>query len=482
MAWEVMGNEMSKPTYVDLFAGCGGLSLGLGWAGFQRLAAIEMSTDAALSYYHNLICREESSRYSWSDFIKSRELQVASGLIVGDIAERLDDFVSSCLSSSINLDVVAGGPPCQGFSVAGRRNPSDSRNTLIDYVVEAAVILQPRVVLMENVPAINLPFNGDKHMDSALEILSRRLREQHYVTSVFHLKSSAVGVPQSRVRLFLMGVQQEAFNSLPEYLRLLWQVEGGLTGLIQVTSHVPTVCEALIDIGADGYRALSHSEYEAFPYAKSLRFGRELAVPALSEAEPVGGDRLHNHELRRHKPNTTARFELYIYLKSLGLDGHLLNRATRLDKDHIACQIRDGLGKNGCCGREADGLVQELTEKVFKFRTKKHTQIVLDANSPARTVTTLPDDLIHYNEPRVLSVRELARLQSFPDSFIFKGKPTTGGSRRRIESPQYSQVGNAVPPLMACAVGRLVRSLLECTAASSNPGKAELKSSDSTNV
>lgn len=456
-----MGDEASKPTYVDLFAGCGGLSLGLEWAGFRRAAAIEMSPDAALSYYHNLVCREESSGYPWSEFIKSHELQVASGLIVGDIAERLDDFITSCQRSSLNLDLVAGGPPCQGFSVAGRRNPGDPRNTLIDYVVKATGILQPRVVLMENVPAINIPFGGSKQMDSALGILSRRLVEQHYMASVFHLKSSAVGVPQDRVRLFLVGIQREAFDSLPEYVRLLWEVEDGLTALIQAASHVPTVYEALVDIGADGYSALSPSEYGAFPYAKSLRYRREMAVPALSEAEPVGGDTLHNHDLRRHKSDTTARFELYLYLKSLGLDGHLLNKATRLDKDQIACQIRGGLGENGRRGSEVDGLVQELTEKVFKFRTKKHTQIVLDANFPARTVTTLPDDLIHYKEPRVLSVRELARLQSFPDSFIFKGKPTTGGAGRKVESPQYSQVGNAVPPIMAREVGKLIKRILQ---------------------
>lgn len=80
-------------TYADLFAGCGGLSLGLEWAGFRRAAAIEVSPDAALSYYHNLICREESSGYPWSDFIKSDDLQVASGLIVGDIDRKTRDFV-----------------------------------------------------------------------------------------------------------------------------------------------------------------------------------------------------------------------------------------------------------------------------------------------------------------------------------------------------------------------------------------------------
>ena len=124
---EISRLQSGIPTYADMFAGCGGLSLGLERAGFQRAAAIEISPDAALSYYHNLICREESSGYLWPDFIKSGDLQVASGLIVGDIAERLDDFISSCQQFSANLDLVAGGPPCQGFSVAGRRDPSDPR-------------------------------------------------------------------------------------------------------------------------------------------------------------------------------------------------------------------------------------------------------------------------------------------------------------------------------------------------------------------
>ena len=71
----------------------------------------------------------------------------------------------------------------------------------------------------------------------------------------------------------------------------------------------------------------------------------------------------------------------------------------------------------------------------------------------ARTVTTLPDDMIHYGEPRILTVRENARLQTFPDWFSFKGKYTTGGHRRKKECPRYTQVGNAVPPLLAEAIG-----------------------------
>lgn len=89
--------------------------------------------------------------------------------------------------------------------------------------------------------------------------------------------------------------------------------------------------------------------------------------------------------------------------------------------------------------------------------TKKHSTTVLNANRPAPTITTLPDDIIHYCEPRILTVRENARLQSFPDWFSFQGKYTTGGKQRKQECPRYTQVGNAVPPLLATAIGGLLK-------------------------
>ena len=475
--------QSSVPTYADLFAGCGGLSLGLEWAGFQRSAAIEISPDAALTYYHNLVCREELAPCQWSTFLDSDELQISSGVIVGDIVDKLDTFLNSCNLRSSGVDLIAGGPPCQGFSVAGKRDPDDPRNRLGDFIVEAARLLRPRVVLVENVPAVNMPFGGPRSKTSALALLVKKLEAHQYVTSVFHLKSSMVGVPQKRTRLFILGIQERIFDMIPAHYRLSWQVEDGLSGLIRAECHAPTVGEALADIGSEGYRLRFPSEYRELAYAKSLRFSRKFAVPtALSQGKRIGHGKLYNHELRNHKPDTIARFECYLYLKRLGIHERLLHKASIQDKGQVASQIHDQLRQNGLCPDEVDHITRELVEEVLRFKTKKHTQIALDANSPARTVTTLPDDLIHYAEPRVLSVRELARLQSFPDSFIFKGKPTTGGSRRRVEAPQYSQVGNAVPPLMARAVGRLVRSLLECTGASSNPDKAELKSGDSTKV
>ncbi len=93
--------------------------------------------------------------------------------------------------------------------------------------------------------------------------------------------------------------------------------------------------------------------------------------------------------------------------------------------------------------------------------TAKHRRHWLHPGRPAPTITTLPDDFVHYSEPRILTVRECARLQSFPDWFEFKGKYTTGGDRRRRECPRFTQVGNAVPPLLAQFVGSVVSTALQ---------------------
>ncbi len=102
-----------------------------------------------------------------------------------------------------------------------------------------------------------------------------------------------------------------------------------------------------------------------------------------------------------------------------------------------------------------------------KFGLLKHRIYPMAPDQPAPTITTLPDDILHYSEPRILSVRECARLQSFPDWFRFQGRYTTGGERRRRDCPRYTQVGNAVPPLFARAMGLvLLRTLAEVPSSS----------------
>jgi DNA (cytosine-5)-methyltransferase 1 len=104
--------------------------------------------------------------------------------------------------------------------------------------------------------------------------------------------------------------------------------------------------------------------------------------------------------------------------------------------------------------------LDDLVDLAYSLATKKHSQKVLAWRAPARTVVTLPDDYVHPLEPRIFTVREMARFQGFPDQFEFLGKETTGSDRRRFEVPQYSQVGNAVSPWLALAVGRMMRRIL----------------------
>ena len=104
--------------------------------------------------------------------------------------------------------------------------------------------------------------------------------------------------------------------------------------------------------------------------------------------------------------------------------------------------------------------VRNLARQISDLPTRKHSQQVLHPAKPSPTVLTIPDDLIHPYEDRVMTVRELARLQSFPDSFTFHGRVTTGGERRKDDVPRYTQVGNAVPPLLAKAIGQLLDRLI----------------------
>ena len=107
--------------------------------------------------------------------------------------------------------------------------------------------------------------------------------------------------------------------------------------------------------------------------------------------------------------------------------------------------------------------LDELVDLAMQLGTKKHSQRPLDWNQPSPTVVSLPDDYIHPSAARTLTVRELARFQSFPDFFEFRAKETTGGLRRRHEVPQYTQVGNAVPPKLAFAIGATVKKILEAS-------------------
>ena len=167
-----------------------------------------------------------------------------------------------------------------------------------------------------------------------------------------------------------------------------------------------------------------------------------------------------NHKFRSHKDSTRTRFRLLRLFRENGISENLFSLAvTKGLAVEADLKPLQPLLPIEFSRRRIDTL-RELAYLVCSLESRKHRQRALDPNSPAPTITTLPDDLCHYAADRTLTIRELARLQSFPDSFEFKGNETTGGEKRRTEVPQYSQVGNAVPPLLAEALGRQLMNLL----------------------
>ena len=458
---------------IDLFAGCGGLSLGLRWAGWDAVCAVESSPIAAETYFANLVSSRKNHAVDYTEHLeKSVDDQIRAGLLVGDVrtfANRID--ITRELLNGRELALLAGGPPCQGFSLAGKRSSGDPRNSLVWDFLEIAELLSPLAVLMENVDAIQSPFQRGKRT-SVLDDLEKRLKSTSlshggYAIVRLSLRADHFGVPQRRKRIFLVGVRKDIARSIGIPDLDCWdsdQTNQRLTASLfapgLATTPAPTASEALWDILGAGYAALDSAPSEmAREYALRARGGngRENMVPkARNSAGP------QNHEFRSHEDRTRTRFSLLRLFREHGIRNQVFGLAAN-GLDGIEKQLKpleSLLPMEFPLGKTAT--LQQLVDLVRSVSSLKQSQRALAADDPSPTVTTLPDDLCHYAVDRTLTVREMARLQSFPDSFIFRGKVTTGGKMRRVEVPQYSQVGNAVPPLLAEAIGVRLKDRLSC--------------------
>lgn len=465
-----------SPTVVDLFAGAGGLSLGLEAAGFRRLLAVERSAMAAETYFHNMVSRTDED---WHALIEAPlRTQIHDGLVVAptDLVLEEIDLVKSVIG--MRPDLLAGGPPCQGFSLAGRRSASDERNRLPWQFLRFVSELKPRMVLIENVPGIGYKFAPDAP-SAPLYQLAVALKQLEYEPLVLDLDASDYGVPQRRPRTMLLGVATSVASALE---RGSWLPDASLPRWNSSSDGVPprmaptptatgakvTVGMALEDLTDEGYADDARQIYARNEFARSARYG--LSFPNLpGHSEPIPA----NHELRRHSPRVTRRFALHAALAGAGLTRHRLFEIAGVERDDQRAEervmtelahhgLQDPLnGRLGGilkdAGREATA--RALAAEVVSLRSRKHSQRPLLSGEPSPTVLSLPDDFIHPGAPRTLTVREMARLQSFPDDFVFRSKVTTGGRVRSVEVPQYTQVGNAVPPLLARAVGMSLRQL-----------------------
>lgn len=390
------------PSYIDIFAGCGGLSTGLYNSGFWHgLFAIEKSPDAFKTLYHNLI--QNKKHFSWPEWLQIKE---------HDINDVLSNYKSNLMELRGKVDLVVGGPPCQGFSIAGRRNESDERNSLINSYLKFISYVQPQMVLFENVKGFGVGFKRKDNTRSKAysQIVLEELQKLGYKYIDFRIVDfSEFGVPQKRERYIIVASKKEDVNFFQE----LYKTKNDYIHKKGLSETV-TLLEALSDLSS------RNGLYDS-PDSKGFKTSRY--------GEPVSN---YQKLLRRDVVNNIP-------------DSHRFAKHSSTVIDKFRTIIRHKMKPD---------------EIRRTFSSKKNCLNLLNKMKPSPTITTLPDDYVHYEEPRILTVREYARIQSFPDWFEFKGKYTTGGDRRKIDVPRYSQIGNAIPPLFGEQCGIALRNIL----------------------
>ena len=470
-----------KFTYIDVFSGCGGLSLGLEKAGFSLELAIEKSDMAAETFYHNFI-KKISDKPEWEKHLSKPILEQAqSKLIVKEVQEVLKCQELMKELCQKNIDLLVGGPPCQGFSLAGRRNPKDVRNLLPWQFLELVEKIQPKAVLIENVAGMRQNFV--KHDEEApFEQLRVALSQTGagYAVQPVLLNAMHYGVPQHRPRVMLLAIRKD----ISDFLGLTiteetWKSEYDFNNntlfperpmLAPKATHgedeTLTVKDALWDLSDTGYRTLERDHrYEQRKGAFAMQARQGWLKPRIGQLSSSRSVR--NHVLRNHAEQIVLRFRLYQYLRNNGIPSNILNVPAQIkgETQRKMLPVKALLSNAKLPAKSPDSYVlaktiDDLAELIISLGTKKHSQRPLDWKEPSPTIVSLPDDFVHPSSPRTMTVRELARLQSFPDSFEFRAKETTGSLRRRFEVPQYTQVGNAVPPLLAVAVGKVFHEVL----------------------
>lgn len=376
-------------TSLDLFAGAGGMTLGFQNAGIRLIGAIEVDRFAA-----------ETFRYNFPD----------TPLYHRDIYSFTNEEIMSLFNG---VDIIAGGPPCQGFSVAGPSQYGiiDKRNTLIMEFFRFIAVLKPSYCILENVKGI---LNGKMNAtQQALKTYQQELEKIGYKSKIFVLQAADFGVPQYRERVVVISALEG--NLLPETIEGKYKGSENWVTVKEVFGDLPDIEAGQGTNDCVPYKTEPQSEYQAYIRAGS-----------------VG---VSNHMAMKHTPRLIARFA------QIPQGGSLLDVPAEFGQ------------------RKRNG-----TELDVKKRYKTNNQR-LDPDKVSSIITaSFQSTFVHPYLNRNLTAREGARLQSFPDSFVFCGPRTLMSKSLLIKEhreneiglSQYNQIGNAVPPRMAQAIGTAI--------------------------
>lgn len=466
---------MKKPLAIDLFCGAGGMSEGILQAGFHIVFSNDKSLEVALTYQNR---HEQLGLFNgYNTFFITEDISNLTGKFILDSISNLEYFKNQFDGK---IDVIFGGPPCQGFSRAGKRDKNDPRNLLFKEYLRVVSEIKPNYVVMENVVGLLdtklntfISYDLEEYQGDTLvtDILENEFNKLGYSIKKYNsedkvnfkkliLNASEFGVPQKRERVIIVAYKKNLKepNDINKYKK----------------KYKVNVKEAIADLITDSNirekELLSLKKEKKLSFIEESKRGRTRIIETDTTIDSNGV--FNNVELSFHSEYIIQRFGLY--------------KNGETTKDVKIRLLKDGInevyplkslleyvfkyGKLGHISLEEFQKELENFKKLEEDRkeeivnailSKKNIRVRLDKEIPSRTIVTLPDDYISPFENRTFSVREMARLQSFDDSFIFLGKRTTGGSRRKLEVPQYTQVGNAVPPLLAKAIALSIMDVIE---------------------
>lgn len=362
---------------IDLFAGCGGLSLGFEMAGFNIPLAVEKDEWASETYKKN----HPSTKVITEDITQ-----------IGDLSSLLDE--------NIKVNGIIGGPPCQGFSLCGNRDKNDPRNSLFMEFVRFVKFFAPDFFVMENVTGI-LSMKT-KNGESVKELIENEFGGAGYLVNVFTLNAAEFGVPQNRVRVFFIGLR----NNI-QYDEKKIKPEGFVFGKDQVT-----IKEAIMDLPQ--LKAGEGTETQGYPGKPQ----NEYQKWARKDSKAI-----YNHVTMRHTARLVERFSHIGWGQSV----------ADVEKEFQQRQR---------------GNAGEISDKTYSQNNMRPYP-----DKPSPTVpASFQSNFVHPYLNRNFTAREGARLQSFPDTYIFCGKRTTMSWEKNLS--QYQQIGNAVPPLLAKAIAK----------------------------
>lgn len=384
-------------THIDCFAGPGGICTGLHAAGLQTLVAIEYIKSCCDTYSVN-----------------HPEVHVIHSDIRNVVADDILPYIPK-----EGVDLVTSGMPCETFSTAGNTSRSfyDDRQFLFREGIRIAQISNAKMILFENVPAITSKREAKQSGELIVDILKRELKDAGYGNYIeVILDATKFGVPQKRNRFFILACRYPNWwLQKPEQNQKTVGVEDALAGLPNVIANS----------GVEGVQYTNtHSD-----------FANLMRDDKFWKRENFTKEKITNHMPMKHRECTLKRFAL-------------LNQGESLKTlfDRYTGEEREKLQK-----------ARVLPKKMFIKRNYR-----LKPNEPSPTVTShCLDEFVHPVYDRALTVRECARLQSFPDSYEFVGGPYIVPHIDRTVQDKYEQIGDAVPPLLAYAWGKTIIQLFE---------------------